>query len=44
MLITAYHLLDLMPKGRDEADLPYGMQWIRHHDRYDDPQTGDAIH
>jgi len=44
MLITAYHLLDLMPKGRDEADLPYGMQWIRHHDRYDDPQAGDAIH
>jgi predicted dithiol-disulfide oxidoreductase (DUF899 family) len=44
MLITAYHLLDLMPKGRDEATLDYSMQWIRHHDRYDDPTVGDGIH
>jgi len=44
MLITAYHLLDLMPKGRDEDELPYSMQWIRHHDRYDDPNASDAIH
>jgi predicted dithiol-disulfide oxidoreductase (DUF899 family) len=44
MFITTYHLLDIMPKGRDEAELPYSMQWIRHHDRYDDPQATDAIH
>jgi predicted dithiol-disulfide oxidoreductase (DUF899 family) len=30
-----YHLLDLTPKGRDEAGLDYDMSWIRHHDRYD---------
>jgi len=36
MLNTAYHLLDLVPKGRDEAGLPYTMAWLRHHDRYDD--------
>src|ERR1700730_6654076 len=36
MLNGAYHLLDLVPKGRDEADLPYSMAWLRHHDRYED--------
>ena len=36
MLNGAYHLLDLVPKGRDEAGLPYTMAWLRHHDRYDD--------
>jgi predicted dithiol-disulfide oxidoreductase (DUF899 family) len=35
MLIGAYNLLDLVPKGRDEADLPWRMAWIRHHDKYD---------
>lgn len=30
-----YQLLDLVPKGRDEADLPVPMAWLRHHDRYD---------
>ena len=33
-LIGAYHYLDLVPKGRDEAGLPHGMAWVRHHDRY----------
>jgi len=37
MFITAYHLLDIVPKGRDEARFTYGMEWLRHHDRYDDP-------
>lgn len=36
MLIGTYHVLDLAPKGRDEAGLPYTMSWIRHHDRYED--------
>jgi len=34
MLNTAYHYLDLVPKGRDEAGLPYTMAWVKHHDRY----------
>ncbi len=34
-LIGTYTYLDLVPKGRDEADLPWSMAWIRHHDRYD---------
>jgi predicted dithiol-disulfide oxidoreductase (DUF899 family) len=36
MLNGAYHYLDLVPKGRDEAKLPYTMAWLRHHDRYDE--------
>lgn len=31
-----YNFLDITPKGRDEDSLPYGMAWVRHHDRYDD--------
>ena len=34
-LIGAYNFLDLSPKGRDEADLPWTMAWVRHHDRYE---------
>jgi predicted dithiol-disulfide oxidoreductase (DUF899 family) len=36
MFITAYHYLDITPKGRDEAGFSYGMEWVRHHDRYGD--------
>src|SRR5262245_8767943 len=36
MLVGAYTYLDLAPKGRDEADLPWTMAWVRHHDRYGD--------
>lgn len=36
MFIGAYHLLDIVPKGRDEENLTYGMEWVRHHDNYDD--------
>jgi predicted dithiol-disulfide oxidoreductase (DUF899 family) len=35
MLNGAYHYLDLVPKGRDEAGLPHSMAWLRHHDRYE---------
>jgi predicted dithiol-disulfide oxidoreductase (DUF899 family) len=34
---TTYHLLDLVPKGRDEAGLPYTMSGVRYHDEY--PQS-----
>ena len=36
MLNGAYHLLDLVPRGRDEAGLSHSMEWLRHHDRYED--------
>ncbi len=41
MFINAYHLLDITPKGRDEDKLIYSMEWIRHHDRYDDDSFVD---
>ncbi|HEX5415579.1 MAG TPA: thioredoxin family protein [Chloroflexota bacterium] len=34
MLNVAYHYLDLVPKGRDEAEI--GPMWIRRHDEYPD--------
>jgi predicted dithiol-disulfide oxidoreductase (DUF899 family) len=36
MLNVAYHYLDLAPKGRDEADLPFRQAWVRYHDNYED--------
>ncbi len=35
MLNGAYHYIDLAPKGRDEAGLPYPMAWVRRNDKYD---------
>lgn len=35
MMNTAYHYLDLVPKGRDEAALDFTMAWVRYHDKYD---------
>lgn len=35
-LIGAYSILDLAPKGRDEADLPFPMAWVRRHDQYNE--------
>jgi predicted dithiol-disulfide oxidoreductase (DUF899 family) len=34
MLNTAYHYLDLVPKGRNEAGLPHAMAWVRLRDQY----------
>jgi len=31
---AAYQLLDLVPKGRDEAGLPHSMAWVKLHDLY----------
>jgi len=36
MLNGAYHILDLVPKGRDEAELKSPMEWLRLHDQYED--------
>jgi predicted dithiol-disulfide oxidoreductase (DUF899 family) len=34
VMMGAYNLLDLTPKGRDEGGLTYAMEWVRHHDLY----------
>jgi predicted dithiol-disulfide oxidoreductase (DUF899 family) len=33
-LNPVYQLLDLVPKGRDEEELPYPMDWVRRNDAY----------
>jgi predicted dithiol-disulfide oxidoreductase (DUF899 family) len=35
MVNTAYHYLDLVPKGREEAGLDF-TQALRYHDKYDE--------
>ena len=35
MLNGAYHILDLVPQGRDEAALTRPMAWVRLHDQYE---------
>jgi predicted dithiol-disulfide oxidoreductase (DUF899 family) len=37
---SAYQLLDLCPKGRDEGDLPWPMAWVRRHDAYEEVTAG----
>jgi len=39
VVMTTYDLLDLTPKGRNEDQDEYGMQWLRHHDRYEPAAT-----
>ena len=41
IVLSTYNLLDLTPKGRDEAGLARPMAWLRHHDRYDQQYVGD---
>lgn len=43
-LIGTYHVLDLVPKGRDESGLEFPMAWVRYHDRYDQPADVAAAH
>ena len=38
-MMGTYTLLDLVPRGRDEDALAYGMEWVRHHDRYESAAT-----
>ena len=35
-MISTYQYLDLVPKGRDEGDLPWTMAWLRRNDQYED--------
>jgi len=45
VMLGAYNLIDLTPKGRDEGDGPHKMAWVRHHDRYEPaPAAGSCCH
>lgn len=35
MLNAGYHLLDLLPRGRDEDGLSFPQAWVRHRDSYE---------
>jgi predicted dithiol-disulfide oxidoreductase (DUF899 family) len=41
-LVGTYRILDLVPKGRDEDQLGFAMEWVRHHDRYGTNEFADA--
>jgi predicted dithiol-disulfide oxidoreductase (DUF899 family) len=38
VMMGAYRLMDLAPQGRNERDVFYKMEWVRHHDRYEPGQ------
>ena len=38
ILVGTYNFLDLVPKGRDEGELPWTMAWLRRHDEYEDDE------
>jgi predicted dithiol-disulfide oxidoreductase (DUF899 family) len=51
VMMGTYNLLDLTPKGRDEHNPEYAMDWVRHHDRYEQgsqhepsPAAGSSCH
>ncbi|MGH7985260.1 MAG: DUF899 domain-containing protein [Candidatus Binataceae bacterium] len=35
MMNAGYHFLDLVPKGRDEKNLPFTQAWVRYRDSYE---------
>lgn len=39
VMMGAYQLMDLAPRGRSERDVPHKMEWVRHHDRYEPVQA-----
>lgn len=43
ILLNAYNVIDLTPKGRNEDSLSHPMAWVRHHDKYVDPNAMAAI-
>lgn len=42
VMMGTYDLLDLTPKGRDEREVAYKMEWVRHHDRYEPQPAAKA--
>jgi hypothetical protein len=43
VMMATYNMLDLTPKGRDERDVEYKMEWLRHHDRYEPTPVAKAL-
>jgi predicted dithiol-disulfide oxidoreductase (DUF899 family) len=43
VMMGTYDMLDLTPKGRDERDVDHKMEWVRHHDRYEQVPGQKAV-
>jgi predicted dithiol-disulfide oxidoreductase (DUF899 family) len=41
-VVGTYMILDMVPKGRDEDDLGFTMEWVRYHDRYGSDDFADS--
>jgi len=41
-MMGTYRMLDLTPMGRNEREVEYKMEWVRHHDRYEPTEAGKA--
>ncbi|QPC43020.1 DUF899 domain-containing protein [Kaustia mangrovi] len=41
-MMGTYRMLDLMPCGRNERDVEHKMEWVRHHDRYEEAPASSA--
>jgi len=45
VMMGTYNMLDLVPEGRAERDVPNKMEWVRHHDRYQPaPAAAECCH
>jgi predicted dithiol-disulfide oxidoreductase (DUF899 family) len=42
VMMGMYNMLDLVPEGRAERDVPNKMEWVRHHDRYEPAAQADS--
>lgn len=42
VMMGTYNILDLTPKGRDEREAEYKMEWVRYHDRYESAPVAQA--
>jgi predicted dithiol-disulfide oxidoreductase (DUF899 family) len=42
VMMGTYRMLDLLPQGRGERDVPNKMEWVRHHDRYEPAPAAGA--
>ena len=43
VMMGAYRMMDLAPKGRDEHNAAFTMDWVRHHDRYETAPAAKAV-
>ncbi len=40
--LHAYAFLDIVPTGRDEGELAWGTEWVKHHDKYEKQEINSS--